>query len=307
MSTAHTIDVAARRLLVAAGEAPSVHNTQPWRFRVHDNDQMDLLADWDRWLPVSDPRGRSLHVSCGGALFNLRVAVRVAGRVAAVRMLPNPEVLATIRFDTWSPVPAEMRELYALIPYRRTSRAPFSERLIPAPVLSEMRTAASLERARLIFLDRRGADDMLDYAAIAQEQLTKDSEYLAELAAWTTGQGVPSHVHGPAAVGDMDPIRDFGRRTGSARFEPNPQLAVLTTATDEPLDWLRAGQALQRVLLVAAKHAVSASFLNQPLDLRDMRRHKDPHHRRGHPQMIMRLGYGPPVPRAPRRPTSESG
>ncbi|MEV6160208.1 hypothetical protein AB0L53_58725 [Nonomuraea sp. NPDC052129] len=114
-------------------------------------------------------------------------------------------------------------------------------------------------------------------------------------------------MHGPAAVGDMDPIRDFGRRTGSARFEPNPQLAVLTTATDEPLDWLRAGQALQRVLLVAAKHAVSASFLNQPLDLRDMRRHKDSHHRRGHPQMIMRLGYGPPVPRAPRRPTTRSG
>ncbi|WP_240777800.1 hypothetical protein [Nonomuraea basaltis] len=74
---------------------------------------------------------------------------------------------------------------------------------------------------------------------------------------------------------------------------------------DRPLHWLRAGQALQRVLLVATKHGLSASFLNQPLDLRDMRRRRDPYHRRGHPQMIIRLGYGPHVARSPRRPATE--
>ncbi|MFI7707427.1 Acg family FMN-binding oxidoreductase [Nonomuraea sp. NPDC049480] len=273
------------------------------------DDVIELLADWDRWLRVSDPRGRSLHVSCGAALFNLRIAARVAGRMPVARLLPEPEkapdLLATVRFDAWGQSSAELRELYELIPCRRTNRQPFGDRLIPAPVLAGMRTAASLERARLLFLDRRSAADMLDYAAIAQDELARDNECLAELAAWTTGQGVPAHVQGPFATGDVDPIRDFGRRAGSARFEPRPQLAVLTTAGDEPMDWLRAGQALQRVLLVAAKHAVSASFLNQPLDLRDMRRRSDPHHRRGHPQMIMRLGYGPVVPRAPRRPVTD--
>ncbi|MFD1548057.1 Acg family FMN-binding oxidoreductase [Nonomuraea guangzhouensis] len=309
MTTAHTIDLAVRRLLVAAGEAPSVLNTQPWRFKVGHGDVIELLADWDRWLPVSDPRGRSLHVSCGAALFNLRVASQAAGRRPAVRLLPTPQeapdLLATVRFDARCASTAEAREMYGLIPYRRTNRTPFDERLIPAPVLSEMRTAASLEQVRLILLDRRSAADMLDYAAIAQDELARDDDYLAELAAWTTGQGVPAHVHGPQAVGDVDPVRDFGRRDGSMHFERHPQLAVLATGTDEPMDWLRAGQALQRVLLVAAKHGVSASFLNQPLDLRDMRRHRDPHHRRGHPQMIMRLGYGLVVPRAPRRPMTE--
>ncbi|MCK2218988.1 hypothetical protein MF672_035105 [Actinomadura sp. ATCC 31491] len=307
--TPRPADLAIRRLIVAAGQAPSVNNTQPWRFRVLHGELVELLADWDRWLRVSDPRGRSLHVSCGAALFNLRMAARAAGRAPAVRLLPDPrerpDLLAAVRIGTRVRASAEARQLYELIPVRRTSRRPYAERLIPAPVLSELRTAAALERARLIVLDRRSAMDMLDYAAIAQDELARDKEYLAELRAWTGGHGVPSYVQGPAATTVMDPVRDFGRRSGGAAFEPRPQLAVLATSGDEPPDWLRAGQALQRVLLVAAGHQVSASFLNQPLDLRDMRRRADPRTRHGHPQMIIRLGYGPVVARAPRRPAGD--
>ncbi|GAA3560306.1 nitroreductase [Nonomuraea rosea] len=309
MTTAHILDLATKRLLVAAGEAPSVLNTQPWRFRVRDGDVIELLADWDRWLRVSDPRGRSLHVSCGAALLNLRIAARAAGRKPDVQLLPDadaaPDVLATVHFATRGRFSAEAREMYELIPQRRTNRAPFDARLIPVPVLSELRAAAAHERARLVFLDRRSAADLLDYAAIAQEELARDSDYMSEVAEWTARAGVPAHVQGPQAMGGADPIRDYGRRAGNARFEPYPQLAVLTTAADEPMDWLRAGQALQRILLAGARHAVSASFLNQSLDLRDMRRRSDPHHRSGHPQMIMRLGYGPVVPRASRRPVTE--
>jgi nitroreductase len=302
--TAPTVALAVRRLLTAAGQAPSVLNTQPWRFRVRD-EVVELLADWDRWLPVSDPRGRSLHVSCGAALYNLRIAARASGRRPVVRLLPDApeasEVLARVDLSACEPATAEARRLYGMIPRRRTNRAPFDARLVPPGVLADLRTAAAVERARLLLPNRRGADDLLDYAAIAEEQLAADRAYLDELASWS----LPGYVEGPRAIGEIDPVRDFGHRIGEARFEPRPQLAVLTTAGDEPLDWLRAGQALERVLLVATAHGVSASFLNQPLDLRDMRRHADPRHRRGHPQMIIRLGYGPSVPRAPRRPVSE--
>ncbi|GII95511.1 hypothetical protein [Sinosporangium siamense] len=68
----------ARRVVLTAGQAPSVDNTQPWRFTVGRREFVELPADWDRWLRVADPRGRSLHVSCGAALFNLRLAVRPA-------------------------------------------------------------------------------------------------------------------------------------------------------------------------------------------------------------------------------------
>ncbi|MEO3867630.1 hypothetical protein ABGB18_02235 [Nonomuraea sp. B12E4] len=302
-----------RRLLVAAGQAPSVLNTQPWRFRVAGRELVELYADAERHLRVSDPRGRNQHVSCGAALFNLRLAVRTAGWRPMVFLLPSPEaepdLLAAVRVGTALPATAEQRQLYDLIPVRRTSRRPFWDRRIPPAVMAELCLAASREGARLMPLDRHGTADTLDYAAIAEDELSRDHDYRAELAAWTMRgalyDGVPDCAQGPRPLHDPSPTRDFGRRQGETRFEERPQLAVLTTMGDRPVDWLRAGQALQRVLLVAARHGVSASFLNQPLDLRDMRRRRDPRHRRGHPQMITRLGYGPHVPRSPRRPATE--
>ncbi|MGP4096885.1 Acg family FMN-binding oxidoreductase [Nonomuraea sp. KM90] len=274
---------------------------------------VELLADPDRRLRVLDPRGRNQYVSCGAALFNLRLAVRTAGQRPMVWLLPSPEeepdLLAAVRMTGTLRVPEEQRELYDLIPVRRTSRRPFDDRRLPRAVLAELRTAASREGAGLVPLDRHGTIDMLDHAAIAEEELAHDHEYRAEVAAWTMPgahhDGMPGYAHGPHALKDPSPVRDFGRREGEARFEGRPQLAVLTTMGDRPLDLLRAGQALQRVLLVAARHGLSASFLNQPLDLRDMRHRRDPHHRRGHPQMIIRFGYGPHEARSPRRPAAE--
>lgn len=302
-----------RRLLVAAGQAPSVHNTQPWRFRVPNGRHLELLADPDRRLRVADPRGRSQHVSCGAALFNVRLAVRAAGQRPVVWLLPNPDddprLLAAVRITDARPASDEHRELYDLIPVRRTSREPYAERAVPPQVLGELRVAASREGAHLLPLDRDGARQLLDYAALAEDELAGDHDYLAELASWTMPgarfDGIPSYVRGPRPIRDPSPLRELGHRTSEAAFEERPQIMVLTTPGDRPLDWLRAGQALQRVLLLAARHGLSASFLNQPLDLRDMRRRRDPRHRRGHPQMIMRIGYGPYVPRSPRRPAGE--
>ncbi|SEH02462.1 hypothetical protein SAMN05444920_126120 [Nonomuraea solani] len=313
MFSSFATELGVRRLLVAAGQAPSVLNTQPWRFHVVRREFVEVFADPDRRLRVSDPRGRNQYVSCGAALFNLRLAIRTAGQRPMVWLLPSPEeepgLLAAVRMDGASPVSDEHRELYDLIPVRRTSRRPFADQRLPRAVLAELRVAASREGATLIPLDRHAATDMLDYATIAEDELGRDHEYRAELAAWTMPgaryDGMPGCTHGPYALQDPSPVRDFGRQEGRARFEERPQLAVLTTMGDRPVDWLKAGQALQRVLLVAARNDVSASFLNQSLDLRDMRQRRDPHHRRGHPQMIIRLGYGPYVARSPRRPAAE--
>ncbi|MBO3752736.1 hypothetical protein J5X84_42370 [Streptosporangiaceae bacterium NEAU-GS5] len=302
-----------RRLLNAAGQAPSVLNTQPWRFAVVRREYVELLADYDRRLRVSDPRARSLHVSCGAALFGLRLAVRTAGQRPLVWLLPSPEeeprLLAAVRMTQCGPPSRHSRELYDLIPLRRTNREPYSDRHLPPAVQIDLRIAASREGANLVFLGRHAVADILDYAAIAEDELSQSPVYQAELAAWTIPgpryDGTPDYAQGSRPTGDPAPVRDFGRRLTRAAFERRPQLAVLTTLDDQPLDWIRAGQALQRVLLTAAGHGVSASFLNQPLDLRDMRRRSDPHHRRGHPQMIIRFGYGPVVPRAPRRPAGE--
>ena len=68
-----------RRIVAAAAAAPSIHNTQPWRFRIVGDDLMEVHSDPDRVLWVADARGRALHLSCGAALFNLRLAIRATG------------------------------------------------------------------------------------------------------------------------------------------------------------------------------------------------------------------------------------
>ncbi|MEV6983700.1 hypothetical protein AB0M95_20935 [Sphaerisporangium sp. NPDC051017] len=307
-------DLGIRWLLAAAGQAPSVHNTQPWRFRIAGK-SIELLADPDRRLRRADPRGRSLRVSCGAALFNLRLAIRVAGFQPLTWLLPDPradpQLLAIVHMPAFGQPSSTEQELFANIGTRRTNREPFDERRVPPWVLADLRIAASREGANLVPLGGFGSTDLLDYVAMAEEELGRDHDYLAELRAWTmTGthsDGMPSYVLGPRLAGDPAVVRDFGTHPDrpAARFEHHPQIAVLTTPGDRPADWLRAGQALQRVLLLASAHGVSASFLNQPLDLRDMRHRTDPRHRRGHAQMIIRLGYGPSVPRAPRRPPAE--
>ncbi|GIH81500.1 nitroreductase family protein [Planobispora longispora] len=181
---------------------------------------------------------------------------------------------------------------------------------IPQTITDELITAARTEGAGLIFPPGPAITALLEEIAAAAEALTGNTGYRTELTRWTCGpshaDGVPPYVQGPRPIGDLAPVRDFARATRErARFEDRPRLAVLTTPGDGPADWLRAGQALQRLLLAATVHGLSASFLNQPLDLRDMRRHTDPRHPGGHPQMIIRLGYGPAVPRAPRRPVPE--
>ncbi|GAA3210438.1 Acg family FMN-binding oxidoreductase [Nonomuraea helvata] len=313
MSPALATDRGIGRLLVAAGHAPSVHNTQPWRFHVAGREFLELLADQDRRLRVSDPRGRSQIVSCGAALFNLRLAARAAGQRPQVWLLPNPEeepdLLAALRMTPAAPASAEQLDMYDLIPVRRTCRLPFTSRPIPPRVLDDLRIAASREGAGLTLLDPDSVAETLEYAAMAEDELACDHAYRAEVAAWTMPgarfDGLPDYALGPRPAREPAPVRDFGRHQTTARFEERPQLAVLTTPGDRPLDWLRAGQALQRLLLLATRHGLSASFLNQPLDLRDMRHRRDPYHRRGHPQMIIRFGYGPYVARSPRRPATE--
>ncbi|MEW9534681.1 nitroreductase family protein [Microbispora sp. NPDC049125] len=297
-------DLGVRRLLVAAGEAPSVLNTQPWRFRVVRREFVELFADPGRRLAISDPRGRSLYVSCGAALLNLRVAIRGIGYRPVVRLRPNdaePRLLAAVHLTEAEPANARERELYGAIAARRTNREPYSGAPVPPGLLAEMRRAAGREGARLVPLDAPAVAEILEFAAMAEDELALSPGYRAELARWA----LPDFVRGPAPESDPPVTRVFGERGRTARFEARPRLAVLSTPGDRPVDWLRAGQALERVLLVATAGGLSTSFLNQPLDLRDMRTRTDPRHPCGHPQMIIRFGYGPPVPRAPHRRVAE--
>jgi nitroreductase len=78
----------------AAVAAPSLHNSQPWRFRIRAGG-VDVYADRARQLEVVDPSGRELLISVGAAAFKLRVAIRQYGWV------PDCEPGPTRTSRTW--------------------------------------------------------------------------------------------------------------------------------------------------------------------------------------------------------------
>jgi nitroreductase len=306
-------------LLRAATAAPSMHNTQPWRFRVrHHSSTIELWADTARMLPVADPHGRAVHIACGAALFNLRLAAAVADLEACLRLLPDPGrplILAEVRLGAGHRVTPDERELHAAIAWRQTNREPFSGQAVPPGIRAELAAGAALEDAFLHFLGDGEARRVLCLAADAERDLLADPGYRAELARWAGGErdrdGIPDSALGPASMQGLAPVRDFtlDQRQPPVRyawFEAHPQLAVLSVRHGGPVEWLRAGQALQRVWLTATLRGIAVCPLTQPLETADAWQVRDPRSGIEEPQMILRIGYGLPLPPgAPRRPASE--
>jgi nitroreductase len=306
-------------LLVAATAAPSMHNTQPWRFRLREaGDTIELHADPDRMLPTGDPHGRATFLGCGAALLNLRLAVAVAGLLPDVRLLPDPGqplLLARIRLaEPYEATPWE-RELHAAIPRRQTNREPFSNRAVPPGIRTELAEAAAVEGAILHFPHRSESGRLLRLAADAERGLLATPGYRTELARWTGGRrdrdGIPASAFGSRSPDGGTPVRDFRPHPHAgpanyAWFEDHPQLAVLSARFGGARDWLAAGQALQRVWLTATCRGISVCPLTQPLETADAWLVRENGPGTGQPQMILRIGYGLPIPPgAPRRPVAE--
>ena len=304
-------------LVAAATLAPSMHNTQPWRFRYQPTSRtIELYADPARMLQFGDPDGRAAHIACGAALLNLRLAAVVAGRQPVLRLIPADTqrlLLATVRLAGPGQARPDEIELHAVIPERHTNRFPFSARPVPPGILAELTEAARLEGAVLHVPGRQEAARLLRLAREAERDLLAQPGYRAELARWAGGDrdrdGIPGTALAPHDPAGAAPVRDFAPdRPGPVRyawFEDQPQLAVLCTTSGSRSDWLRAGQALQRVLLTATLRGIAASPLTQPLETADAWLVRDPGSGFEYPQMILRIGYGLPVPRTPRRPVSE--
>ena len=309
-----------RRIIESAAAAPSIHNTQPWRFTVVADDLLEVHADPDRALWVSDPRARALYLSCGAALFNIKTAIRMTGFNPLVWPLPRPEyaptVLAAVQAEPGRPPAFAEREMYEAIWQRHTNRNPFTSEPMAGSMVVALEQAAGFEFATLRMLTGSEAAIVLDLAARASAELAADVEHRIELQDWigtkSLQDGIPAEAlpakprREPAPVrGDLSAASPDITRPG-ADYEEFPQLAVLTTEPDEPADWLRAGQALQRVLLTATVHGVSASFLYQSIELRDMRGDAAPAWPfPENPQIVIRFGYGRQPAATPRRPLDD--
>ena len=305
-------------LLNYAVLAPSSHNTQPWIFKIV-GDEVELYADRLRALPVVDPDDRELIMSCGAALFHLRVALRHFGREPIVNTFPDlddPDLMAFVRMGPDIEPSAEDERLFMSIRRRHTNRQVFYDEAIPEAEQEMLRTAAAQEGGRLTLFADDAKQPLTDLIARADRIQASDPHFRRELAAWInpnrskSQDGIPGYAQG---MGDLQSlagpfvVRTFDWGSGQAAkdrqlAEGSALMAVLTTDGDGTADWLRAGQALDRVLLTAQSQDVQASFLNQPIEVPELRDDVADLVGSGHPQIVLRLGYGPAARPTPRRP-----
>ncbi|MFF8593902.1 Acg family FMN-binding oxidoreductase [Streptomyces sp. NPDC015220] len=321
MRTPEVDAAAVESLLHAAVAAPSMHNTQPWRFGMAaDTRAIHVRVDRARRLPLSDPGLRAQHLSVGAAVFNLRVAAAHLGWDPDVRLLPDPadpDLLATVRLGAaTADARSSYGDLYDAVTRRHTSRMPFTGRPVPEHIVTEMAAAARAEGGHLDVPDVVGTRRLLRLTALAEARNAADPARTAEARRWITAADAPTPYGIPlTSLGARDltgrmPMRDFtGPLRGPRppvpsppvlRFERHAQVALLWTPQDRPADWLRAGQALERALLVATRHGVRTSMLHQAMEWPDLRAAMGAPGRRCSPHLLIRFGYGPEGGRTPR-------
>jgi len=303
----------------AAIRAPSIHNTQPWLFLPEEN-RIEVHADPSRRLPAVDPQGRALHLSLGAAVLNLCLAVAALGRRPFLDLMPTPgdeRHVATVTADGPYTMDEDERGLYEAIPERRTSRRPFRDEPVPPEAQRRLKEAALLQGAVLRFAEATERELLMSLVRTADERRKGDAAYREELRNWTTDDpyrddGIQVEATGPAGSDGGLPIRDFTPdlvrpESPAPEFESEPVIAVLSViGQDAPVDWLRAGQAMERVLLEATRLGLAVGLFTQPLEHEDLREMLVDPEGRTHVQAFMRFGYpAEETPLTARRPAEE--
>ncbi|MDY6997545.1 MAG: nitroreductase family protein [Actinomycetota bacterium] len=295
--------------------APSIHNSQPWRWRVGDS-TLSLFADPDVTLPHTDPDGRDRILSCGAALHHGVVALAAAGWRAQIDRFPdpaNPDHLAVLRLFR-APTTESDIALSAAIERRRTDRRRYSERPVPEPTLNTL--TARLQHYGLTVREVNARTRLARIVSQSVRQHASDTDYLAELHMWSgrhaSATGVPARNTLPADSTTANNGRAFA---GGSLSEPHATgerdssvVLALGTANDRWPAWLRAGEATSAILLRATMSGLASCPMTEPLEIAETREAvmREIFGGRATPQMLLRIGWAPtdaePLPWTPRRP-----
>lgn len=293
-----------------AVRAPSVLNSQPWRF-VIDQGSVRVYADRDRQLTALDPDGREMTMSVGAAVFYLRVAARHAGWTPTVLPFPvasEPDLVAAVTFAPGHRPDGDDRHFRALA-LRRTNRRPFLNEPVPFGVASELAGAVSTEGAALRVFDGQPEKDALSHLVAAGIiDQGQDRDVIDDIGRWLRP------AKDPRPDGVRDSAQGMWDRHASMRTTASsvaaykgrlireaPAVLVLYTKEDDRADWLAAGQALARALVVAADRGLAASYANEAVEVARLRPKVADLVGGGFPQVVFRVGYPDERPESSRR------
>jgi nitroreductase len=318
--TTQTESSALNQAAHTAGYAPSIHNTQPWRWRI-DGAVLDLRAVRERQLGVTDPAGRMLAISCGAALHHARVAVAAEGWAATVDRMPDdadPDLLARVTATGRTPVTNESVRLLQTIRVRHTDRRPVADTVVAQPAVEALRRVADAEGTHIHVLRRDDVVALASEATRAQNVERIDPSWREELDYWAggvreTGLGVPANAIPSTPPATTVPGRDFGHGgtlpVGQGH-DRSAIYAILYGDEDTPLGWLRGGEALSAVWLEAIERGLSLLPLSAAVEV-DGTRHALRHmlSNLGEPYLVLRLGMADPdhagPPHTPRLPAEQ--
>ncbi|AQA05132.1 NAD(P)H nitroreductase [Mycobacterium sp. MS1601] len=305
--------------LEMANRAPSLHNSQPWQWRVGLR-SIHLHAQPSRQLPHTDPDGRDLLVSCGATLHHCQIAFAALGWRAVVHRLPDPgqhHHLAAIELHRALPSNAEIA-LAAAIQQRYTDRRSYAATTVRAADIALMGA-----RAARVGVTMRRMEPTTEFRALLAQAVwahAGDSDYLDELAAWSgrhaADDGVPARNVPPSNPRAAIPGRLFAdpqlsSGDGEDSTRDSGVLLALGTAEDDTMARLRAGEATSAVLLTATSQGLVSCLISEPLEVAETRQgvRQWAFDDREYPQMMIRVGWLPAglrrLPPTPRRPLSD--
>jgi hypothetical protein len=305
--------------------APSGHNTQPWLFEINEDEMsINLYADRTRALPVIDPDDTELIISCGAALQNLIATMNYFEYFAEVEYFPSEtdnDFLAKIKPMIGYEPNADEKKILNAIKNRHTNRMPFADDTIDGLRLQKLKSVVSEEKINLYIVEsEQPREEVIKIIEQADKIQAANKSFCRELAQWVhpnrtnSKDGIPGYAFGMGDLisfgspffignlnwGDIQAGRDRNLVKGS------PVLAIIESKNNKPIDWLRTGMALEKLLLKASSEGIAASYLNQPIEVPDLRdKLKELLGLKGYPHLIIRMGYGKEVKPTPRRDLEE--
>jgi nitroreductase len=304
-------------LMVAATSAASSHNTQPWRFHVHGH-RISILPDLSRRCPAVDPDDHHLYASLGCAAENLTWAARAAGLQALVSFDATRSAVI-VDLDA---VSAESTALERAIPARQCSRSMYDGAVLSGKELRQLEAAGQGNGVSMrLITDRRQMDQVADYVAAGKTAQFADPRWRRELQSWVRfdagearrrGDGLFGPVMGspavPRWVGSLFMRLGFSARRQNrkdvAQIRSSGAVAVFVSEQNDPGSWMEAGRCYERMALQATALDIRSAFINQPVEVAALRGQLATFLGIGtrRPDLVVRLGHGPVMPRSFRRP-----
>jgi nitroreductase len=310
-----------RHAVQLACRAPSLHNSQPWRWVAEDN-TVQLFLDKNRVLYSTDHSGREALIGCGAVLDHFRVAMAAAGWTANVDRFPNPNNplhLASVDFSPMKLVTEGHRRRANAILLRRTDRLPFAKPPDWDSVESQLRRSATSDAVRLDVISDDRRPELAQASQLTESLRLYDTSYYSEMLWWTgpfeDREGIPHSSLVSASEGDrVDVGRNFPvPHHGDRRSEfghDQSKILVLSTYDNERASVLQCGEMLSAVLLEATMAGLATCTLTHITELRASRDIVATLiGQTTTPQALIRVGLAPEIedlpPKTPRRPIDE--